>query len=754
MLALGFVFALFIITLVFAVPRLMDFDQLRKNFIKTSSSNMTSTNNNSNNNDDKTSGSENSPVEKQFAHDITSNQQFVSTLFDIIQNFSPDASEHKLSVDRSLDSCKLQDLALWDGNWDLLSEEALKGCIPSPNDAFYEKLSTLHSDFLNNLHELIQKDSQDVDHQGKSNGILENSFTEKQGILLIGGEVYTLFLLGVIRSIRLNSGISKIPIQIIFPQYSKETQYFCEKIIPQIDSENHKDAIHCDYMNDILSHDQLSHLKKYQYKPMALLMSRFQKTLYLDSDAYLAGSIHQWFDDELMEEKGFIMWPDYWRRVHHPKLYEFLDINQDIISEKNRTRVGFINFLPQQIMEKLPLHHDFTSSSLSGSLPFYGKSNDALSEQETRKAKKQMIPFHDYEGTIPDLSTESGILLFDKSKHLETLALALYYNYNGPHLYYTLLNQHLAGEGDKDTFILAATVLKTKYHQVMGPPQAHGYWCDKSEISVADVPEFQKDFHNDLMDLSEKWRFRGTTILQRDFIHDYKLQKWFEKQYLFNLEQDKKQYLKKHHNIDFSMEKEDKDKDIDLESEKDELSKKQDTKQYEHLLSDFYQQKANEFDMQYYIELFKLQTHFPVFHFNLPKFDPYVYAKEEDGMYDGAKFKGREMGRAAKHLEDKKGHFRMLGMEFLQTIGNYDIELSNFKIYKDLFCSYGWNKDKTDEKSINRINYLKEKFMEKPAEETSSENKKEDFITMDKMCVYINDRYDYLMNTTWEDSIY
>ena len=86
--------------------------------------------------------------------------------------------------------------------------------------------------------------------------------------------------------------------------------------------------------------------------------------------------------------------------------------------------------------------------------------------------------------------------------------------------------------------------------------------------------------------------------------------------------------------------------------------------------------------------------------------------------------------------------------------GNYDIELSNFKIYKDLFCSYGWNKDKTDEKSINRINYLKEKFMEKPAEETSSENKKEDFITMDKMCVYINDRYDYLMNTTWEDSIY
>ena len=64
----------------------------------------------------------------------------------------------------------------------------------------------------------------------------------------------------------------------------------------------------------------------------------------------------------------------------------------------------------------------------------------------------------------PPLSTrttsESGIMVLDKSRHADTLLLSTYYNYYGPDYYYTLLTQHGPGEGDKETFLHAALVLE------------------------------------------------------------------------------------------------------------------------------------------------------------------------------------------------------------------------------------------------------------------------------------------------------
>lgn len=67
-------------------------------------------------------------------------------------------------------------------------------------------------------------------------------------------------------------------------------------------------------------------------------------------------------------------------------------------------------------------------------------------------------------------SSESGIMVFDKRRHADTLLLASYYNYNGLTHYYPLLSQHGPGEGDKETFLHAAFVLdglrkKGKYRE-------------------------------------------------------------------------------------------------------------------------------------------------------------------------------------------------------------------------------------------------------------------------------------------------
>ncbi|KAE8351722.1 mannosyltransferase putative-domain-containing protein [Aspergillus coremiiformis] len=71
-------------------------------------------------------------------------------------------------------------------------------------------------------------------------------------------------------------------------------------------------------------------------------------------------------------------------------------------------------------------------------------------------------------------STESGEVFLSKRSHLRTLLLCAYYNYWGPTHYYPLLSQGAPGEGDKETFLAAATVLNEPFYQVSEPIRALG----------------------------------------------------------------------------------------------------------------------------------------------------------------------------------------------------------------------------------------------------------------------------------------
>lgn len=79
--------------------------------------------------------------------------------------------------------------------------------------------------------------------------------------------------------------------------------------------------------------------------------------------------------------------------------------------------------------------------------------------------------FYEIAGTpVPPMdlrqSTESGEVLLSKRTHAKTLLLATYYNYWGPSHYYPLLSQGAAGEGDKETFLAAATAMGEPFYQV------------------------------------------------------------------------------------------------------------------------------------------------------------------------------------------------------------------------------------------------------------------------------------------------
>jgi alpha 1,2-mannosyltransferase len=75
---------------------------------------------------------------------------------------------------------------------------------------------------------------------------------------------------------------------------------------------------------------------------------------------------------------------------------------------------------------------------------------------------------------LPATSTEAGQLLVDKTRHLKTLLLAVYYNIYGPKWYYPLLSQGALGQGDKNTFESAAIVLGLPWYRVHTPVKALG----------------------------------------------------------------------------------------------------------------------------------------------------------------------------------------------------------------------------------------------------------------------------------------
>ncbi|KAE8145528.1 mannosyltransferase putative-domain-containing protein [Aspergillus avenaceus] len=71
-------------------------------------------------------------------------------------------------------------------------------------------------------------------------------------------------------------------------------------------------------------------------------------------------------------------------------------------------------------------------------------------------------------------SSETGVFLISKKTHYLTLLLAAYYNYYGPSHYFRLLSQGAAGEGDKETFIQAATAVGQPFYAVSERVQALG----------------------------------------------------------------------------------------------------------------------------------------------------------------------------------------------------------------------------------------------------------------------------------------
>ena len=64
----------------------------------------------------------------------------------------------------------------------------------------------------------------------------------------------------------------------------------------------------------------------YQYKMLALLSSKFENVLYLDSDNFPTRNVDYLFESDLYKENNLLLWPDAWARTTNPKYYEIAGV--------------------------------------------------------------------------------------------------------------------------------------------------------------------------------------------------------------------------------------------------------------------------------------------------------------------------------------------------------------------------------------------------------------------------------------------
>lgn len=267
---------------------------------------------------------------------------------------------------------------------------------------------------------------------------------KSRGIVMVGGGRFSWLSYLAIRALR-TTGLT-LPVELILPKFEdfEKDIELCMSILPKV---NARCIITPLILGPHVMKGWSSKLSSYQLKALALMTSLFQHVLLMDSDNLAILNPDSVFDSDIYLSNGMITWPDYWERTISPYYYHIAGIKVD---EQRRIRYNRIPLSPAP--------------------------GDNVGD------KIDSVPYHDLEGAVPNLSTESGQMFINKGLHSKTLLLALYYNVFGPNLYYKLLSLGEQGEGDKDTFVTAAIAVGDKFYQVKSFIKTLGYFDDNNDF--------------------------------------------------------------------------------------------------------------------------------------------------------------------------------------------------------------------------------------------------------------------------------
>ncbi|KAG7769414.1 hypothetical protein KL931_002660 [Ogataea haglerorum] len=218
----------------------------------------------------------------------------------------------------------------YDENDKNLAQNELNNLLSVTADQEHE-LSRVHSLLMETY--LSEKDSLFRSFQD----LYARHYDEKStGIVYVSGREYYWLTILSIKYIR-HELKDQTPIEIFMPFYDKN-DHFCNKISMVFPD------VSCSYFNNYLSTRAVSKLSGYQYKALALLLTKFTNVLYLDSDNIPLEHPSKLFEGEKYNKHGMVCWPDFWKRSTHPAFYRSsgLDRHSHIIAATPSVESGQI----------------------------------------------------------------------------------------------------------------------------------------------------------------------------------------------------------------------------------------------------------------------------------------------------------------------------------------------------------------------------------------------------------------------------
>lgn len=184
------------------------------------------------------------------------------------------------------------------------------------NDASLESLAARHASFVASIKSTLS---------GKL-PVWEGT----RGVVLTAGGGYLGTALTSILMLR-RSG-SQLPVHLFLDTRAERAAAanVCDDILPRM-------AVECLVVEDLLASSSTNAtIRHYQYKVLSILLSPFQQTLYLDSDAWPVHDPEPLFTSEPFASHGLVTWPDFWLETASPNYYRIA--NSSFVPPRPPTR--------------------------------------------------------------------------------------------------------------------------------------------------------------------------------------------------------------------------------------------------------------------------------------------------------------------------------------------------------------------------------------------------------------------------------
>jgi alpha 1,2-mannosyltransferase len=163
-----------------------------------------------------------------------------------------------------------------------------------------------------------------------------------QGIVTVGGGAYQPAVLVSIRMLRKTN--CTLPVEVFVPDEADYDPYTCDVVFKEL---NAKCVILPQFENTTIA--------RYQYKSMALLVTSFEDTLFLDADNFPIVDPAPWFNSEPYLSTGLITWPDFWVSTASPVYYRLINQTTPSLLEHASTEAGSILISRRKHAESLLL---------------------------------------------------------------------------------------------------------------------------------------------------------------------------------------------------------------------------------------------------------------------------------------------------------------------------------------------------------------------------------------------------------------